>query len=91
VIFADNTATVIAADNEPTGLVLTAFAMLFSLGLAGRGWFKGDGFVAGSVVTVALLVGIFTFFPVVKILISAVEGSDGAFSPAAFFARLTGG
>jgi iron(III) transport system permease protein len=69
-------------------LVLTAFAMLFSLGLAGRGWFKGDGFVAGSVVTVALLVGIFTFFPVVKILISAVEGSDGAFSPAAFFTRL---
>ena len=39
-------------------------------------------------VTVALLVGLFTFFPVVKILISAVETSDGAFSLAAFFTRL---
>ena len=44
-------------------LVLTAFAMLFALGLAGRGYFKGDGFVAGSVVGVMLVVAVFTFFP----------------------------
>ena len=37
--------------------------MLFALGLAGRGYFKGDAFVAGSVVAVALLVAVFTFFP----------------------------
>ena len=33
-------------------LVATAFAMLFALGLAERGYFKGDAFVAGSVVAV---------------------------------------
>jgi len=69
-------------------LVATAFAMLFSLGLAERGLFKGDAFVAGSVVTVTLLVTAFTFFPVLKILIQAVQDNDGAFSLAAFFNRL---
>jgi iron(III) transport system permease protein len=69
-------------------LVITAFAMLFALGLALRGCFKGDGFVAGSVVTVAVLVALFTFFPVIKILLSAVEGADGGFSRGAFTDRL---
>ena len=69
-------------------LVVTAFAMLFAQGLAGRGYFKGDAFVAGSVVTVTVLVTVFTFFPVVKILISAVEDNTGVFSPSAFHARL---
>ncbi len=72
-------------------LVVTAFTMLFSLGLAQRGYFKGDGFVAGSVVGVAALVATFTFFPVVKILLSAVEGADGGFSPGAFAERLSTG
>jgi iron(III) transport system permease protein len=42
---------------------LSAFAMLFALGLAGRGYFKGDAFVAGSAVGVALLVGSSRSFP----------------------------
>src|SRR5437660_8214335 len=50
-------------------LTATAFAMLFSVGLAEGGFFKGDAFVAGSVVAVALLVTTFTFFPVMKILV----------------------
>jgi len=70
-------------------LVATAFAMLFSVGLAGRGFFKGDAFVAGSVVAVAALVIVFTFFPVFRILLSAVEDAGGAFSLAAFGNRLT--
>ncbi len=69
-------------------LVLTAFAMLFSLGVAERGFFKGDAFVAGSVVAVAALVGVFTFFPVLKILLSALQDAEGAPSLAAFFHRL---
>jgi iron(III) transport system permease protein len=69
-------------------LTATAFAMLFSVGLAERGFFKGDAFVAGSVVAVALLVTTFTFFPVVKILVQAVQDNDGAFSITAFFNRL---
>jgi iron(III) transport system permease protein len=69
-------------------LVLTAFALLFAEGLALRGRFRGDSFVAGSVVAVALLVALFTFFPVVKILASAVETAEGALSLRAFADRL---
>ncbi len=69
-------------------LALAAFAMLFALGLAGRGAFRGDAFVATSVVAVTALVALFTFFPVVRILASAFEDAGRAFSPAAFAARL---
>jgi|KBSSwiStaDraftv2_1062776.scaffolds.fasta_scaffold00372_20 iron(III) transport system permease protein len=70
-------------------LVITAFGMLLSLGLAERGYFKGDAFVAGSVVAVGALVAVFIFFPVARILLQALENNDGAFSLSAFFARLT--
>ena len=69
-------------------LVASAFAMILSLGLADRGFFKGDAFVAGAFVAVGTLVAVFTFFPVVKILIQAIQDSDGAFSSSAFVARL---
>jgi iron(III) transport system permease protein len=69
-------------------LTTSAFAMVLALGLAGRGYFKGDVFVAGSVVAVAALVAVFTFFPVATILASAFEDNAGAFSPRAFAARL---
>ena len=69
-------------------LVASAFAMIFSLGLAGRGYFKGDAFVAGTVVAVGVLVAAFTFFPVLKILIQSVQDNDGAYSLHAFLARL---
>jgi iron(III) transport system permease protein len=70
-------------------LVAVAFAMIASLGLAGRGYFKGDAFVAGAVVAIGALIAVFTFFPVLTILIQAVQNNDGAFSPSAFLARLT--
>ena len=69
-------------------LVASAFAMIASLGLAGRGYFKGDAFVAGAVVSVGVLVAVFTFLPVLTILIQAVQDNDGAFVPRAFLARL---
>jgi iron(III) transport system permease protein len=69
-------------------LVSASFAMLAGLGLAGRGYFKGDGFVAASVVGVLLLVALFTFFPVARILASAMEGRDGAFALTALPDRL---
>ena len=69
-------------------LCLAAFAALFALGLAARGAFKGDAFVAGSVVGIAVLIGLFTFFPVVKILLSAFQAADGSASLAVFGERL---
>jgi iron(III) transport system permease protein len=69
-------------------LVVASFAMLFALGLAGRGRFNGDGFVAASVVGVTLLLALFTFYPVVRILISAAQDRDGAFVLSALPDRL---
>jgi iron(III) transport system permease protein len=69
-------------------VVATSFVMLFSLGLAARGFFRSDAFVAAAVVVVAVLVGLFTFYPVVRILLSAVQGGDGSVSARAFAERL---
>ncbi len=69
-------------------LAATSFGMLFSLGLAGRGHFKGDPFVSASVVGVAALVGLFTFFPVARILISALQDGAGVFSLSALSERI---
>lgn len=63
------------------------FAALLALGLATRGAFRGDLFVAGSVVAVTMLVALFTFFPVAKVLLSALENNAGAFSIEAFVDR----
>jgi iron(III) transport system permease protein len=69
-------------------LVATTFAMLFALGIAGRGAFRGEAFVACSVVAVSVLVATFTFFPVITVLIQAMQDADGAPSLSAFAARL---
>lgn len=55
-----------------------ALLMLFSVGLAQRGYFKGDAFVAGGVVGVATLVLMFTFFPLGNILVTALQPTDEA-------------
>src|SRR5664279_3839825 len=65
-----------------------AFTILFALGLAERGYFNGDAFISASVVGIAVSVAVFTFFPVVRILLSAIQDQGGAFSAAAFFARM---
>jgi iron(III) transport system permease protein len=69
-------------------LVGTSFAMLFALGLAQRGFFAGDAFIAGVVVAVASLTAIFTFYPVLRILASAFQNDAGAWSLASFAARI---
>jgi iron(III) transport system permease protein len=70
-------------------LTLSAFAMLFALGLAERGNFNGDGFIAGCIVAILASTAIFTFFPVLNILVSAFEDDGGAFSITAFLGRFT--
>jgi iron(III) transport system permease protein len=66
----------------------STFAIMLALGLADRGYFRGDAFVACSVVAVASLVTVFTFYPVLRVLLSAIEDSGGAWSLSAFGARL---
>jgi len=69
-------------------IVATSCAMLFALGLAERGYFAGDGFIAGIVVTVAVLTALFTFYPVLRILSSAFQDDAGAWSLTALDVRL---
>jgi iron(III) transport system permease protein len=69
-------------------VVATSLLMLLATGLAARGFFKGDVFVAGAIVAVVALVGLFTFYPVARILLSAVQASDGALSGRALAERL---
>jgi iron(III) transport system permease protein len=65
-----------------------AFTMLFALGLAERGYFNGDAFIAASVVGIAVSVAVFTFYPVIRILLSAIQDQNGTLSIQAFFGRM---
>ncbi len=68
-------------------VTLTSLAMLFAIGMTERGWFKGDVFIAGSVVALMSLLTLFTFFPVVRVLTSALQDASGGPSIAAFVQR----
>jgi iron(III) transport system permease protein len=72
------------------GALLAALTLVacFGIGLAWRGYFRGDALVATSVVGVTVIVGIFTFFPLAKILVSAVHDGDGLWSLGATVERL---
>jgi iron(III) transport system permease protein len=70
-------------------VVFAAFLLVFTEGLAARGYFKGDAFVAGAVGTVVALVAAFVFFPVSRILVSAVQDNEGAWAPGEFWQKLT--
>ncbi len=65
-------------------LLYTALAVLaVSYFVAKRGWFKGDVFVASSVLGCAALMAIFIAYPVGKSLIGAFRPEDGVWSLAA--------
>jgi iron(III) transport system permease protein len=66
-------------------LVCTAFLFFLTTGIAARGVIKGDVFVVGSIGFVIALVAAFIFFPVLRILISAVQDNDENFAPLLFF------
>jgi iron(III) transport system permease protein len=70
------------------GLVATSLLFLLTAGLAGRGLLRGDPFTAGVVGALVALVGLFTIFPLSRILLSALLGGDGGISVEAFLDRL---
>lgn len=69
-------------------LVLIALLALLSIGLALRGAFGGDAFVAGAVTTVAASILLFTAWPILRILMQAFQDGNGAFMPALVIDRL---
>jgi iron(III) transport system permease protein len=69
-------------------IVAAALLMLFCLGLAARGAFNGDRFVSGGIGAVIALVVVFVFYPVSRVLVSALEDSTGALAPREFWTKL---
>jgi iron(III) transport system permease protein len=72
------------------GAALTgaAFLMLLCAGLAARGFCRGDFFTVAAIGTVIGLIGLFVFYPVVMILLSAVQDDNGGFAPLLFVSKL---
>ena len=61
-----------------------ACVMLLAIGLARRGWCRGDVFVMGALLLVIALIALFVALPVTSILLSAIKDNDGAYAPALF-------
>ncbi len=69
-------------------IALTSLLVLAAFGLARRGWFKGDLFVAAAVVGCGALLLLFIVFPVSKTLSAAFFTEDGAFALGAIWERV---
>ncbi len=69
-------------------VVLTTLLMLTACGIARRGYFKGDLFVAAAVVGCGSLLGLFIVFPVLKALAGAFLTEDGQFAVSAIVERV---
>ncbi len=69
-------------------VVLTSLLVLMSFGIARRGFFKGDLFVAAAVMGCASLLALFIVFPVLKALSAAFFLEDGPFSLGVMWERI---
>ncbi|MRD48875.1 ABC transporter permease subunit [Caenimonas koreensis DSM 17982] len=69
-------------------VALTALVVLTAFGLARRGFFKGDLFIAAAVVVSGTLLGLFIVYPVLKALSSAFFTEEGRFSFLSLFERV---
>ena len=69
-------------------VVAIALLSLLAIGLALRGAFGGDAFVAGAVTAVAASIVLFTAWPVLRILLQAFQDADGGLAPGLLADRL---
>ncbi len=70
-------------------LYCVALLMLVATELADRGYCKGDRFIVGSLLFVIAGMVLFVAYPLIAILLSAVQDNDGHFAPALFLGKLT--
>ena len=69
-------------------VALMSLVLLAAFGIARRGYFKGDLFVAASVVGCGVLLLLFIAYPVTKALYGAFLNEEGRWSIAAVFDRM---
>ncbi|PGH55506.1 iron ABC transporter permease [Azospirillum palustre] len=83
----------LAVTQPGLGLGAAAYAVvclvLGAHGLALRGWCKGDVFIVASIGLVLGSILVFVGFPVVTILLSAVQDNDGRLTVVGLFDKLT--
>ena len=60
-------------------------AALFAIGISELGFQRGDTFIAGAVIFVVFMVGVFIFFPVWEIFRNVLFDKADAFVPFQFF------
>jgi iron(III) transport system permease protein len=68
-------------------LVAFGFVLIAADGIASLGYFRGDRFVASSLIIVMAAVVLFVFFPVLRVLWAGILDSSGALSFSAFWDR----
>ncbi len=66
-------------------VLASAFLFLLTQGIAARGAINGDVFVVSAIGAVVVIVGVFVFFPIAKMLIFAFVAEDGGHSFGIFF------
>ena len=69
-------------------VTLLALTVISAFGLARRGYFKGDLFIASAVVACSALLVLFIVFPVSKALYGAFLTEEGAWSISALYERI---
>jgi iron(III) transport system permease protein len=69
-------------------VVSAAALMLTCYGLALRGWVRGDPFIASAIGAAVALVGLFTVYPLTRLLARAFVDADGHASLQALIARI---
>ena len=68
-------------------LLASSFLFLFTQGIAARGAVNGDVFVVSAIGGIILVVTVFVFFPIAKMLIAAFLTEDGTYSAIVFAAK----
>lgn len=90
--FLDAAAGELAARQQGIGwggaVAMGALVVLCGFGVARRGFFKGDLFVAAAVAFSGALLVLFILFPVLKALSAALYAEDGALALRALFDRI---
>ncbi|MBT6299016.1 MAG: iron ABC transporter permease [Rhodobacteraceae bacterium] len=68
-------------------LLASSFLFLFTQGIAARGAVNGDVFVVSAIAGIILVVTVFVFFPIAKMLVAAFITEDGMYSVSVFAAK----
>lgn len=68
-------------------LIASAFLFLFTQGIAARGAVNGDVFVVSAIGGVIVIVTVFVFFPIAKMLLAAFITEEGGYSASVFASK----